>query len=148
MILRFWFSCWRSLLWMLWCSKSSSRNTDGNTWNKIKFYINNSLANAPQYLRTLVSNRLIELGKKNQYDGPGIAEESPFLIQDSLINAILIKSNQALWRPLAVKRLKVIYFYIYIFIFIFSFFTFLYFIKIRPKNIVIVIKGTFGRYFI
>lgn len=39
---------------------------------------------------------LLELGKKHQYDGAGIAEESPFLIQDSLINAILIKSNQSL----------------------------------------------------
>ena len=39
---------------------------------------------------------LLELGKKHQYDGPEIAEESSFLIQDSLINAILIKSNQSL----------------------------------------------------
>jgi len=39
---------------------------------------------------------LLELGKQHQYDGKGIAEESPFLIQDSLINAILIKSNQSL----------------------------------------------------
>ena len=39
---------------------------------------------------------LLELGKKYRYDGKEIAEESPFLIQDSLINAILIKSNQSL----------------------------------------------------
>ena len=39
---------------------------------------------------------LLELGKKHQYDGAGIAKESPFLIQDSLINAILIKSNESL----------------------------------------------------
>lgn len=39
---------------------------------------------------------LLELGKKHQYDGAGIAAESPFLIQDSLINAILIKSNESL----------------------------------------------------
>ncbi|MEM1120145.1 MAG: trehalase family glycosidase [Bacteroidota bacterium] len=39
---------------------------------------------------------LLELGKKYRYDGEEIAEESPFLIQDSLINAILIKSNQSL----------------------------------------------------
>lgn len=39
---------------------------------------------------------LLELGKKHRYDGAGIAAESPFLIQDSLINAILIKSNQSL----------------------------------------------------
>jgi len=41
---------------------------------------------------------LLELGKKNKYDGDGIAENSPFLIQDSLINAILIESNQSLIR--------------------------------------------------
>ncbi len=39
---------------------------------------------------------LLELGKKHQYDGPGIAEESPFLIQDCMMNAILIRSNKAL----------------------------------------------------
>ncbi len=39
---------------------------------------------------------LLELGRVNAYDGPGIAAESPFLVQDSLINAILIKSNQSL----------------------------------------------------
>jgi hypothetical protein len=39
---------------------------------------------------------LLQLGKKHQYDGKGIAEESEFLIQDSLINAMLISSNQSL----------------------------------------------------
>jgi hypothetical protein len=39
---------------------------------------------------------LLQLGKTNQYDGRAIAEESPFLIQDSMMNAILIKSNAAL----------------------------------------------------
>ena len=39
---------------------------------------------------------LLELGKKHRYDGPGIAEESPFLIQDCHMNAILIKSNESL----------------------------------------------------
>ncbi len=39
---------------------------------------------------------LIQLGKVNQYDGEGIAQESPFLIQDAMFNAILIKSNQSL----------------------------------------------------
>lgn len=39
---------------------------------------------------------LLEMGKRHAYDGPGIAEESPFLIQDSLINAVLIKSNESL----------------------------------------------------
>jgi len=39
---------------------------------------------------------LLELGKKYKYDESGIFEESPFLIQDTLINAVLIKSNQSL----------------------------------------------------
>jgi hypothetical protein len=39
---------------------------------------------------------LLELGKKHKYDGKGICEESPFLIQDTLINTVLIKSNQSL----------------------------------------------------
>ena len=39
---------------------------------------------------------LLELGKKNKYDGEGIAETCPFLVQDCMMNAILIKSNQAL----------------------------------------------------
>lgn len=39
---------------------------------------------------------LLELGKKYRYDGDQIAEESPFLVQDSMMNAILIKSNDSL----------------------------------------------------
>lgn len=39
---------------------------------------------------------LLELGKKYGYDGKQIAEESPFLIQDNMMNAILIKSNDSL----------------------------------------------------
>ncbi len=39
---------------------------------------------------------LLLLGKKYQYDGKEIMEESPFLIQDNMMNAILIKSNQSL----------------------------------------------------
>jgi hypothetical protein len=39
---------------------------------------------------------LIQLGKKHQYDGPGIVEESEYLMQDSLINAMLIRSNEGL----------------------------------------------------
>jgi len=39
---------------------------------------------------------LLELGKRYAYDGPQIAEESPFLIQDSMMNALLIRSNQSL----------------------------------------------------
>ncbi|MEN0006744.1 MAG: trehalase family glycosidase [Bacteroidota bacterium] len=39
---------------------------------------------------------LLLLGKRHQYDGAGIASESPFLVQDDMMNAILIKSNQSL----------------------------------------------------
>ncbi len=39
---------------------------------------------------------LMLLGKKHGYDGQGIVEESEFLIQDSLINAVLIRSNESL----------------------------------------------------
>ncbi len=39
---------------------------------------------------------LLQLGKKYRYDEAGIFEESPFLIQDTLMNAVLIKSNQSL----------------------------------------------------
>ncbi len=39
---------------------------------------------------------LLELGKSHNYDGKKIAEESPFLIQDCMMNAILIKSNKSL----------------------------------------------------
>ena len=39
---------------------------------------------------------LLELGKKHHYDKNEIAEESPFLIQDTMMNAILIKSNESL----------------------------------------------------
>ena len=39
---------------------------------------------------------LLELGKKYQYDGKQIAEECPFLVQDNMMNAILIKSNDSL----------------------------------------------------
>ena len=39
---------------------------------------------------------LLQLGKKNKYDEQGIFEESPFLVQDTLMNAALIKSNQSL----------------------------------------------------
>ncbi len=41
---------------------------------------------------------LLLLGKTYQYDGPEIAKESPFLIQDDLMNALLIKSNDSLIR--------------------------------------------------
>lgn len=39
---------------------------------------------------------LLELGRKFQYDGKEIAELSPFMIQDCMMNAILIKSNDSL----------------------------------------------------
>ncbi|OJJ22487.1 hypothetical protein BKI52_07345 [marine bacterium AO1-C] len=41
---------------------------------------------------------LLQLGKKHLYEGKGIAEESEFLIQDSMINALLISSNDSLIR--------------------------------------------------
>lgn len=39
---------------------------------------------------------LLELGKRYKYDGKEIAEQSPFLVQDCMMNAILIKSNDSL----------------------------------------------------
>lgn len=39
---------------------------------------------------------LLELGKKYKYEEAGIQSESPFLIQDTLINSMLIRSNQSL----------------------------------------------------
>ena len=39
---------------------------------------------------------LLQLGKEHQYDGSEIYEQSPFLVQDTLMNAALIKSNQSL----------------------------------------------------
>lgn len=41
---------------------------------------------------------LLEVGKKYQYEGPEIFHVSPYVIQDTLINAILIKSNESLIR--------------------------------------------------
>ncbi len=41
---------------------------------------------------------LLELGKKYKYDGQEIAKESPLKVQDSLMNAVLIRSNQSLIR--------------------------------------------------
>lgn len=41
---------------------------------------------------------LLELGKKYKYEEVGIFQESPFLIQDSLMNAVLISSNASLIR--------------------------------------------------
>lgn len=39
---------------------------------------------------------IIDIAKENRYDDAKIVELSPFLVQDPLFNAILIKSNQAL----------------------------------------------------
>tara|TARA_B100001996_G_scaffold146990_1_gene111982 strand:+ start:79 stop:1395 length:1317 start_codon:yes stop_codon:yes gene_type:complete len=39
---------------------------------------------------------IIEIAKKYYYNDKGIAENSPFLVQDPLFNSILIRSNQAL----------------------------------------------------
>ena len=58
-----------------------------------------SIANADERPTTDQYDRyvyLLELGKKYKYDGEQIAEESPFLIQDNMMNAILIKSNDSL----------------------------------------------------
>ncbi|MGC6479212.1 MAG: MGH1-like glycoside hydrolase domain-containing protein [Flavobacteriaceae bacterium] len=41
---------------------------------------------------------IIEIAKKYNYDDQGIAENSPFLVQDPLFNAILSQSNQSLIR--------------------------------------------------
>ncbi len=41
---------------------------------------------------------LLQLGKTHRYDGPGIFEESPFLVQDTLMNSALIRSNEGLIR--------------------------------------------------
>ena len=41
---------------------------------------------------------LLTLGKKYKYDKRAIFDESPFLIQDTLMNAVLIRSNQSLIR--------------------------------------------------
>ncbi|MEM6396031.1 MAG: trehalase family glycosidase [Bacteroidota bacterium] len=39
---------------------------------------------------------LLELGKKYRYQDEGIFQESPFLVQDTLMNAVLISSNNSL----------------------------------------------------
>lgn len=39
---------------------------------------------------------LLQMGKKYKYDEIGIFENSPFLVQDTLMNVALIKSNQSL----------------------------------------------------
>lgn len=39
---------------------------------------------------------LLQFGKQYKYEEEGIFRESPFLVQDTLMNAVLIKSNQSL----------------------------------------------------
>ncbi len=39
---------------------------------------------------------LLQLGKENKYEEIGIFEESPFLIQDTLMNMVLIRSNESM----------------------------------------------------
>ena len=39
---------------------------------------------------------LLQYGKKRQYDGRDIFDSCPFLVQDTLMNAVLIKSNDSL----------------------------------------------------
>ncbi len=41
---------------------------------------------------------LLELGKRHAYQGQSLYEETPFAIQDCMMNAILYKSNQSLLR--------------------------------------------------
>ncbi len=81
-------------------------------WDEVMSNIKITKENIPPYIRkdTAISDNnhrptqdkydryvfLLELGKKHQYDGIGIAQESPFLIQDCMMNAILIRSNEAL----------------------------------------------------
>jgi hypothetical protein len=81
-------------------------------WDDALSLIDLSKANLPKYTRrdTSIADAserptstqydqyvyLLQLGKKHQYDGEDIAAESEFLIQDSLINAMLISSNQSL----------------------------------------------------
>ena len=81
-------------------------------WDDALDLIDLDHANLPHYIRqdTKISDAkerptsrqydqyvyLLELGKRYQYDGKGIAETSEFLIQDSLINAVLIRSNEGL----------------------------------------------------
>lgn len=59
------------------------------------------LANADERPTTAQYDRyvyLLELGKQYKYDEEAIFHESPFLIQDTLINTILIASNESLIR--------------------------------------------------
>lgn len=81
-------------------------------WDEALNLINLETANLPKYQRrdTSIADASerptskqydqyvyqLLLGKKHQYDGPGIAAESDFLIQDTLMNAMLIASNQSL----------------------------------------------------
>lgn len=60
-----------------------------------------SVANASERPTSYQYDRyvyLLQLGKKYRYDGPEIYQESPFLVQDNMMNAILIKSNESLIR--------------------------------------------------
>lgn len=61
--------------------------------------VDNTLADPSERPTTFDYDRyiyLLELGRKHEYAGPKIAEESPFLVQDVLINTVLIKSNESL----------------------------------------------------
>lgn len=82
----------------LWDESLNRIKIDKNTLTKYK-RIDTTLADASerptqdQYDRYVY---LLELGKRYAYDGVEIAEQSPFLIQDCMMNAILIKSNESL----------------------------------------------------
>ncbi len=61
--------------------------------------IDNTIANPEERPTSFDYDRyvyLIDIGKKCGYDGKRIARESPFLIQDAMFNALLIRSNEAL----------------------------------------------------
>ena len=60
-----------------------------------------SIADASERPTTAQYDRyvyLLKLGEKYNYDGHQIAEESPLLIQDCMMNALLIRSNDSLIR--------------------------------------------------
>jgi len=57
------------------------------------------IANADERPTTFQYDRyvyLLELGRKHKYEGKDLLKESPFLIQDCMMNAILIQSNKSL----------------------------------------------------
>lgn len=83
------------------------------TWDDALSRIDISKIDLPKYTRKDLQNpeaarhrptdldydryvHLVDIFRKNQYDDKAIFEQSPFLVQDPLFNAILAKSNEAL----------------------------------------------------